>query len=1103
MPLQVAMPLKLRLDARAAREGRAHLDRAVRAAYGRAAATAAEALADRGDYLTLAPMPARFTWSGAARGRVDPADRAAAEAVIDRAIQESVLGAWTGPHQTRAPAPLQPGEGAWPEPGRGILGAYLAPSYDTRPPGAPTKPGIGTDEIVFVQSKASFAERYAAGVHGVFYHFTHAAALQAAFRSMLRSAIQQGIRPPNELIAGLYVGRVGAVDVMWICLCHYQGDPDTAVLHDRVPIGRINSFTIGDTSLESGGGSFAATGVGRMTRLSGGSDAEASLQARFSQEAEALVTAVITKRKLAKPVADQLLAMVREAVRTRVHQDFLGARKLNPGRALAHVLFTDGEGGEANGAAPDVFGTQQSIAIYPIVRAFYDPKPEEQEGEGEGSGTDGAGKAGEGGGPAEGAADASEAGGEGDAEGTEPPGGGSEAGDPAGTSARFVFPKGPSGAPVEIDLAPLNGELSFDDLGAIGVRLRGLMQRIAFRLSMPEGQYPGSFLVAAAQVWGARAANCSGFEGVRAAGLSAVMPAADTSPAAAFTGISAAGVAALTAPVLRRVSGGGSLGDVDFKPADSPVLQTLRHLGGTVPTMTAMSRLLWDAYQDPALAARLGGYFTGNGVSWHLHFLQAYSPAIKEAIAYGFKVACKSCLIQLCLSSRQEILLRLNKFDHYAPLVEGLLAQMVAPMAALQLLRQALMAWLNENRRSVSSTVAAGYADWRAARHALSSAFGGDRSTALLQQSKSSVGRAWVASSVELGLDDIPRVRDANGRLWTLEDLDQAIALSTGTAQAIDPLVRKIVDLPQAAALAKADPQMLRTYLKALLTEMLAGNTKITAEAEGPAEFAFRASKINEDLAHASVPGTSVALGGLHLLAHQAIGDSFQGDARYGEGLDFAFSAELGRQGLISFFEFTGTMFLSIVCPPLGAAAQAVVASVHLHQAQEKMEMLKGLFDEDKVMSLAEAELDLFMAELETVFAFIPLAGKALKWGAKGSATALRSGVRAGGRRVFEGLKAEIAEEIADQLKHGLIVAFMKEIATDRVMGQLIESAITPAIQALMHEIDLVAGQGTAPGTSTADEAIARTNMRRLLDEEGDSDKAKSEGAEIARKGSF
>ncbi|MDK1483212.1 hypothetical protein, partial [Sinorhizobium sp. 6-117] len=326
--------------------------------------------------------------------------------------------------------------------------------------------------------------------------------------------------------------------------------------------------------------------------------------------------------------------------------------------------------------------------------------------------------------------------------------------------------------------------------------------------------------------------------------MSEVAPESDNSPLAALTGPSAAGLAAQMAPVLRRVSGGGSLGDVDFKPADSPVLKTLRHLGGTVPIMTAMSRLLWDAYQDRANASRLGSYYKDDGVSWHLHFLHEYSPAMRDSIAFGFKVACKSILIQLCLTSRHEILLRLNNFERYAPLVETMLVHMLAPQAALTLLRKALMDWLNENRRTTASTIASGYASWRSARQALTAALDSEGSAAYLERSKTAIGQAWTEAKVELGADDVPRVRDKNGRLWTLQELDQAIALGNGTAQAIDPLVRKIADLPQAAVMAKADPAMLRSYLKSLLNEMLTGNTKITSQAEGSAEFAFRASKI-------------------------------------------------------------------------------------------------------------------------------------------------------------------------------------------------------------------------------------------------------------------
>ncbi|PJR10705.1 hypothetical protein CEJ86_29050 [Sinorhizobium meliloti] len=1087
--------MKMRLDLRAAREGHDRLDAAVRAAYGRAAEAAAETLKDRGDYLVLKLTPARFTWAGAAFRRLDPIDRAAVETVIDRAIQSRVATLLDRPALQDIPELLQDGEGAVPEPDRMLPGSYLAPSYET-------KSEKHKEQLVFVLSEQSFAKTFPSGYRGELYRFTGLDALNQAFTVVLRSALAQGLHPPHGILGCLYLDRHGKALTHWIGLCRYAGDPDDVSIYDHFVLGDITTVSIKEGKVtKPSDSSIDITGVASYARVASGGDMEASLERHLIETQKSLVDEEIASKKLSQTDAAALRADIASQLRSRVADIVKGAKQLNPHRALCHVRFRDGGGGEAEGPGPDVFENQTSINVYPIVRAFYSPRKSD-DGKG---GQAGRGKTGKGGGAGGAGADGSGGDSTGSGEGGEgkPAGGGSEEGDEAGTSARFVFPQGPSGDPIEIDLGPLNGELSFDELGAVGVQLRDLMKRIAFRLQMPEGEYPGSFLMAAAQVWGGRAASASGFEGVRAATLSEVAPESDNSPLATLTGPSAAGIAARMAPVLRRVLGGGSLGDVDFQPADSPVLKTMRHLGGTVPIMTAMSRLLWDAYQDKANASRLGSYYKDDGVSWYLHFLHEYSPAIRDSIAFGFKVACKSILIQLCLSSRHEILLRLNNFERYAPLVETMLVHMLAPQAALTLLRKALMDWLNENRRTTASTIASGYASWRSARQAMTAALDREGSAAYLERSKTAIGEAWSEAKVELGADDVPRVRDNNGRLWTLQELDQAIALGTGTAQAIDPLVRKIADLPQAAVMAKADPVMLRSYLKSLLNEMLAGNTKITSQAEGSAEFAFRASKINEDIANASVPGTTVVLGGLHLLAHRAIGDSFLGDARYAEGLDYAFSAELGRQGLTSFFEFTGVMFLSVVCPPLGAAAGAMVASVHVHQAQEKMDMLKGLMDEDKVMSLADAELDLFLAELETVFAFIPIAGKALKLGAKGGVAIVKSGARAGAKKAFQGLAKEVSDEMAQQLKYGLVVAFMKELASDQVVGQLVQKAIEPAIKALMHEIDLTVGAGTEPGTSTADEAIATSNMQRLLDEEGSSDKAKSEGAEIARKGSF
>ncbi len=1097
MALSVSMPVRLRLDPRtAAPGGHEVLEAAVQRACARAAKTAAEELKDRGDYLSLTLSTPTFCWRGA-MGRLDPAHRAALEAIVAGAIRAGVEPELHRPADTAAPEPLRDGEGAVPDADRMVPGSYLAPSYDTAS-------GAHPDEIVFAVEPREFQMAYPRGYVGLFYRFTTKRALDEAFRNTIRSLLA---RPASVGRVSAPEGRIGCLflkdHTFWIGLADFNGDVDTLTVDRMFSLGNVDVFHVDENDHGKAQPSpVSLTGVGQIESAAPGQDVAAAMRDHF----DAFIEGVIEEKrqtargKLRDADAATLRRNLGAVIHPRVEAAIADAKKRNGGASLTFARFTDGSGGVAYGAVPDVIGSGRPIKLYPIVYAHWDPRLLE---DGEGGGGGGTGARGKGkGGPKGSGSGTGDGVGDGDASGEAKAraGGGSEEGEAEGTSARFVFPSGPGGEPVEIDLGPLNGELSFDDLGPVGERLREMMRRVAFRLSMPEGKYPGSFLVGAAKMWGARASNASGFEGVRAATMTGVMPKADQSPMVAYTGMSAAGVAATLSPVFRRVSGGGSLGDVDFEPADSPVLRTIRHLGGTVPMMTAMSNLLFDAYRDKANAARLGSYYTGDGVSWHLHFLHEYSPAMRDSIAFGFKVACKSILIQLCLSSRHEILLRVNNFDRYAQLVETMLVQMMAPQAELQLLRKTLTAWLNENRRTVASTVASGYATWREARQALTAAIGEEQSTTLLYDSRTKAGQAKVEARVELGTDDVPRVRDPRGRRWTMEELEQAIALGTGTAEAIDPLIRKITDLPQAAMMAQARPDMLKSYLRALLAEMLDGNTKITAEAEGPAEFAFRASKIQEDIAKADVPGTTVVLGGLHLLAHQAIGASFLGDSRYAEGLDRAFSAELGRQGINQFFEFTGMLLLSVVCPPLGAAAQAGMAAIHLHDAHERMDMLKGLMDADKVYALADAELDLFMAELEGAFSFIPLAGKAAKWGAKGTVAVVRQGVKAGSKQIARGIAKEVAEEIADQLKHGLIVAFVKEIATDQVMGQVVEAAIRPAMEALVKEIELTVGGGN---TSGADGAIARTNIERLLNEEGDSDKARSEGAERARKGTF
>ena len=74
-------------------------------------------------------------------------------------------------------------------------------------------------------------------------------------------------------------------------------------------------------------------------------------------------------------------------------------------------------------------------------------------------------------------------------------------------------------------------------------------------------------------------------------------------------------------------------------------------------------------------------------------------------------------------------------------------------------------------------------------------------------------------------------------------------------------------------------------------------------------------AKISEDIPHASVQGTGYVLTGIHKLAHEQIGEFFQGDRFYAVGIDYLFSAALGLQELKSFIVFTGLVLLAVLCP--------------------------------------------------------------------------------------------------------------------------------------------------------------------------------------------
>jgi hypothetical protein len=266
---------------------------------------------------------------------------------------------------------------------------------------------------------------------------------------------------------------------------------------------------------------------------------------------------------------------------------------------------------------------------------------------------------------------------------------------------------------------------------------------------------------------------------------------------------------------------------------------------------------------------------------------------------------------------------------------------------------------------------------------------------------------------------------------------------------------------------------------------MLADNAEQAGEVEDSWIYAFRASRISESIPHATVPYTSYPLHGIHLQAHNAVGDAFRGDGFYAQGINALFGAELGRLGLISFFEFTGTLLLAVACPPLAAAAGIALAAYHLEEAEEKQRLYRSLIDPELVITRAEVEQELFMARLGFALAVIPEAGTILRGGSQVARLVARTGVSTGARLAGRRLARYLLEESMQSLRRGIVVAFVREIAQNVVIDEVAQRVLEPIVAQIEREATITGPAGGAQGAQATIERLA-AEAGVLHDEGGD-----------------
>ncbi len=568
------------------------------------------------------------------------------------------------------------------------------------------------------------------------------------------------------------------------------------------------------------------------------------------------------------------------------------------------------------------------------------------------------------------------------------------------------------------------GEPDLGQLGEVGERMCAMIQEIAQKLQILPCEHAGRFAINAAGAISSRASTVGEYA-ARSQDMGFTQP------------------GSVSETSLRKFL---------FVPTVSPAIQFMRYLAEIVPLLSRLDDLIWETYR--ARPNLIQGMYAGNGAGWFLHYRFDFSDNIKLGVTFIFLSTCRALLLQLLRTSHKEIMRRIDNFDAYAPMFEELARTQLLALAELTELHRQLQS--ETEGLSVGSVVRGSIETWRDARLGMEGLFeeAMGRTAPVIDTSPGTIVRD--AGGKVVGIND------SMGHFWTLQRLEQAIQLRRGSAEAVDPLIKQLTEIPEVAARMRAFPQYLRMELRRLLNEMKSNNEDQTSDAVGSVMHAFRVSRIDEvsDASKFTIANAPYAFTGLHLMAHNQVGEFFRGDQWYAEGIKSLFNSELGLEDLGTFFEWTGLILLGVLCPPAAFAAGVAVAGYHYYEATEKEELFRSLINPDELMSWAEVEAELFSAQLGLVLAFVPEVGSILRTGSRVASTAVREGVSEGAKVAMRALRARIAKDIAHSLEKGIERAIIREVVTDQVMNQLFSRILGPINQAIAADAALTGAAG-------------------------------------------
>jgi len=536
----------------------------------------------------------------------------------------------------------------------------------------------------------------------------------------------------------------------------------------------------------------------------------------------------------------------------------------------------------------------------------------------------------------------------------------------------------------------------------ISAQLSRLISRIATILAMPEGSYPGMFLLAAFQR--------IGVIGER-------------------TG---------------RLAGTG-------QPGESPRFAHVRTMVTAYEPIAELEQLYTRVIAASDEGRTAPAPIRHNSASWLLHFYEQFFTRRDSSVRVLFVATCQDQLLDVLESSHLQIVQRQQNFAAYMRITRWLVLLLLVDDTELSELRRILVDRIQRERADiVGAVVGATEMDrWWLSTSVVLSSMG------RLDADETPPGTRGATRRAADGW----QVQDSTGRWWSRGDLESVITGGRQAAYSVDPMLEKLADLDDVIArLRTAGASGIDEEFRSLLEELRRENVSKTQDVRDDVNIAFGLAGIREaEITTASSIGGE--LSGIHRLADDALRPLFTGESGevYTIGMRTLVSTELGKSAFMEFFNIVGLTALAIVFPPAAFVIGAIEAIDAVDTALEHRGIQRAMLGGDAIITHASAEAELWGAAIGAALVFVPEVPGLLRGASRGVGAVVRGEVREAASVAGRELAESAARHIAELAAKDLLRAF----ATECLKGYLLNLAINGAIGRLT---DAVAREVAATG---------------------------------------